>query len=205
MPRKPKLWRAGTDRLDQGREGACVGFAWAGELAATPNPVHLGDGNQYARELYRAAQRLDVWPGEAYEGTSVLAGAKASQAAGYIGEYRWAFSMDQIIDALITVGPVVIGTPWLSGMYQTRPSGLVEAVGDVVGGHAILLTGYHPAMRIRGEGWTKRHEVIKWRNSWGAEYGHKGDGYITPEALSALFDRRVEACVPTIRSTRPVL
>lgn len=203
VPRRAKLWRPGRERLDQGREGACVGFAWTGELISSPNRTKLANGDGFALELYREAQRLDVWPGENYSGTSVLAGAKASQKAGYIGEYRWAFGIEQVIDALISVGPVVIGIPWLSGMYETRPSGLVEVSGDVVGGHAITLTGYHPRMRIRGEGWHIRHEIIKWRNSWGKGYGRCGDGYIRKDDLARLLSQDGEACVPTQRFTSP--
>lgn len=204
VPRQKRLWRAG-ERLDQGREGACVGFAWTAELLARPNEVRVPDSDKFARELYREAQRLDVWPGEAYEGTSVLAGAKAAQKAGFIGEYRWAFSIDEVIDALVAIGPVVIGIPWYENMYETRPSGLVEVGGRLVGGHAITLTGYHPGMRIRGEGWWKRHEVIRWRNSWGEAYGRGGDGFITPDALERLLSDDGEACIPTQRWTRPNL
>lgn len=71
---KQKYWRCDA-RLDQGREGACVGFAWGHELNAEPRRWWTTD--QHARVIYRRAQQLDQWPGENYEGTSVLAGAKA--------------------------------------------------------------------------------------------------------------------------------
>jgi hypothetical protein len=61
--------------LDQGKEGACVGFAWSHELAAYPVRVEVDD--EFARsKIYAEAQKIDEWPGEAYHGTSVLAGAK---------------------------------------------------------------------------------------------------------------------------------
>jgi hypothetical protein len=71
--------------LDQKAEGACVGFGWSHELAAQPVVVR-GVTNGTARSLYRLAQTLDDEPGEAYEGTSVLAGAKAVQQHGFLGE-----------------------------------------------------------------------------------------------------------------------
>ncbi|MBT2451265.1 hypothetical protein J7F03_30190, partial [Streptomyces sp. ISL-43] len=78
--------------LDQGNEGACVGFAWSHELIATPVKVKKVDAS-FARTIYHEAQGLDDWPGEAYSGTSVLAGAKAVAARGYMEEYRWAFGV----------------------------------------------------------------------------------------------------------------
>src|SRR5688572_15007850 len=79
-------WR-GNVVLDQGSEGACVGFAWAHELNARPVVVPDIDAAD-ARSIYTDARKMDEWPGEDYEGTSVLAGAKVVQAAGHITEYR---------------------------------------------------------------------------------------------------------------------
>src|SRR5688572_4651035 len=83
-------WRVGVN-LDQGNEGACVGFGWAHELAARPVVVPAIT-NQLGLDLYREAQVLDQWPGEDYDGTSVIAGAKAVQRRGHLTEYRWAFT-----------------------------------------------------------------------------------------------------------------
>jgi hypothetical protein len=194
---RKKMWGTG-DVLDQGAEGACVGFGWSGELAAAPVRIPQID-NRFALGMYQRAKTLDEWPGEDYEGTSVLAGAKACQQLKLIGEYRWSFSIEDLRDALIHIGPVVIGIPWMDGMYQTRPSGLVDVSGRVVGGHCILLTGYNPKMRISGEGFFKRWEVARWRNSWGTSYGKKGDGWIQMEDLERLLQNSGEACVPMQR------
>src|SRR5689334_10441072 len=56
--------------LDQGREGACVGFGWSHELCAKPG-VHMVDNN-FALAVYHRAQQIDEYPGEDYSGTSVL-------------------------------------------------------------------------------------------------------------------------------------
>lgn len=198
---KPKMWRPGAV-LDQGREGACVGFGWAGELIGSPRPdpyTTSDEGNNYALTIYREAQRIDEWPGEDYDGTSVLAGAKVVHSRGLIEGYRWAFSIDDVRDAIITEGMVVVGIPWYDAMYDTRPSGLVEVGGDLVGGHCILLTGYHPGMRIRGEDYDERFKVFRWRNSWGPYYGLSGSGYIRYEDLRDLLAEWGEACVPVGR------
>lgn len=197
---RPRTWKPGSV-LDQGREGACVGFAWTAELLASPRPESAltSVGNAFARQVYQEAQRIDEWEGEAYEGTSVLAGAKVLQSRGYFEEYRWAFSIEDVRDAVIEEGPVVLGIPWHEGMYDTRPSGLVDISGPIVGGHAITLYGYHPRMRIWGEDWRARHRVFRWRNSWGPTYGKTGNGLIRYEDLRDLLAGWGEACVPMDR------
>jgi hypothetical protein len=133
VDRHKKFWRASKIRLDQGREGACVGYGWAAELMARPfevggrdNPTIRGMApREYARLVYKEAQKIDRWPGEGYSGTSVLAGAKMVKQHGFIDSYRWAFGIDDVLDTLVAQGPVVVGIPWHQGMYRTRPSGLV--------------------------------------------------------------------------------
>lgn len=198
---KPKRWRTGAV-LDQGREGSCVGHGWTGELLASPRPYKTDSetGHRYAVDVYKNAQLIDEWPGEDYSGTSVLAGAKVLRERGHINEYRWAFGVDDVRDAVIAAGPVVLGIPWYDSMYQTKESGLVETGGTLVGGHCILITGYHPGMRIRGEDWNARYRVFRWRNSWGPGYGLSGDGLILYEDLRDLLADRGEACIPTSRN-----
>ena len=198
VEKKPVLWQEGIV-LDQGAEGACVGFAWTGELLAEPEAPKTQPSFEYANSLaisfYNEAKRIDEWPGENYEGTSVLAGAKIMQKAGFIGEYRWCFGIDDVRDAVISEGPVVIGIPWFDGMYETLPGGLVRLSGQPTGGHAILLTGYHPGMRFGNV----REEVFRWRNSWGSDYGVGGSGWIKAKDLTKLLAQNAEACVPMQR------
>jgi len=195
---KPVMWEEGIV-LDQGSEGACVGFAWTGELLSEPEaPVEqpsFSYANDLARSFYKQAQTVDQWSGENYEGTSVLAGAKTMKSLGFIGEYRWCFGLQDIRDALIAEGPVVIGIPWYEGMYETAQNGLVELKGKPVGGHALLLTGYHPKKRFGKQS----HEVFRWRNSWGSDYGINGSGWIKAKDLEKLLKENAEACVPMQR------
>lgn len=198
IEKKPTLWQEGIV-LDQGSEGACVGFAWTGELLAEPEAPKAQPSFNYANSLaisfYNEAKTIDQWPGENYEGTSVLAGAKVMQKAGFIGEYRWCFGIDDVRDAVISEGPVVVGVPWFDGMYDTLPSGLVKLSGKSTGGHAILITGYHPKLMIRN----RVEEVFRWRNSWGTDYGINGSGWIRYKDLEKLLSENGEACVPMQR------
>jgi hypothetical protein len=193
VPRRIKSWAMPGGPLDQGREGACVGFAWTHELLAAPKSAHLVDPHGVAMRIYRAAKLIDEWPGDNYDGTSVLAGAKMVQGWGWMGGYAWAYDVGDVIDAVISTGPVVLGIPWLSGMYSTSPGGMVHLDGGVVGGHCIIVTGYHPGMRIAGE--PGRPEVVKWRNSWGLDYGRNGYGYVRVDDLAQLLVEG-EACLP---------
>src|SRR5213592_1612886 len=120
-PTKVKEWAAAYVRIDQGREGACVGFGFTNEALASPTrvrppgnasgPVKVEAANQWALKWYHLAQDRDEWPGSDYDGTSVNAGAKVAKEAGSVDSYRWANSLDDLRSALATEGPVPIGIP----------------------------------------------------------------------------------------------
>ena len=121
---KSKLWPLKL-RLDQGNTSACTGNARTYDLAASPKPLRGPDGKPFteafAQALYRLAQKYDEWPGEKYEGSSVLGALKAALALGYIGEYRFAFNVDDALAAISHLGPVVVGTSWLDSMFDPTP------------------------------------------------------------------------------------
>jgi len=174
--------------LNQGREGACVGFAWAHEIAARPWP-DANITNDYAIAIYRWAQQNDHLPGEDYEGTSVLAGAKAvSEWLDRIREYRWAFGLDDVRRTLGYRGPLVLGLNWYSDMRQTDADGFVHASGEVIGGHAIL------AYSVSEKG-----KYVRLWNSWGRGWGQGSSCKVSFDDLGRLLDERGEACIPTRR------
>lgn len=198
--RKATFWQEGTV-LNQGSEGACVGFGWLAEILAKPvQPEYQPTeefGNRLAQFYYEEAKKLDEWDGEDYEGTSVLAGAKVMNKYNLISEYRWCFNIDDIIDAVVFKGPVVIGIPWYESMYRTNSDGLCGVSGERVGGHCITITGYDPAMSFGRQ----TIEVFKWRNSWGSDYGDNGSGFIRVSDLRKLFLEGGEACIPIVRNS----
>lgn len=184
---KSKVWRC-DPRLDQGSEGACVGFGWAHELAAAP--VRRKATAETARHIYTQAQKIDEWAGEDYEGTSVLAGAKVVKAMGRMPEYRWGFGIDDVLVTLSNHGPVVLGLPWKDSMFQPADSGFLDTSGTISGGHCILARG----IRIKNG---KPFVVL--RNSWGRWFGLGGDCFIWADDLEALLTDGGEACVPVRR------
>lgn len=193
-PPKSKEWECPA-RLDQGNEGACVGFAWAHELAS--DPVASRVSARMAREqIYWAAQKIDRWPGGSYpgakpryEGTSILAGAKAVEAMGAIAEYWWAFSLEDLIRAVSEIGPAVVGWKWHEGMFHPDAKGWVKASGSALGGHAICLIGVD-----------MERKCFRFRNSWGAGWGLNGDGFISFDDAGKLIESRGEQCVPVVRA-----
>lgn len=171
---RSKTWYL-NERNDQGPDGACVGFAVGHRLAARPLELSNVDYD-LSFSIYREAQKLDPWAGENYEGTSVLAGVKAAQARGHLSEYRWCFSVDEIIRAIAHEGPVLVGTWWDHNMFKPRPSGLLEMGGGHAGGHAYILRGVTMKPRLRGE--VVSEPVLRLTNSWGSGWGIKGEAFI---------------------------
>lgn len=185
-PLRSRSWKVPV-WLDQGREGACVGFAWTHEAAAYPAAVPSMT-NEVARAVYRRAQQLDQWPGEDYSGTSVIAGAKVAKERGWIGEYRWAFSEEDLARALGYVGPAVLGLNWYEGMMRPDEKGFLNVTGEQVGGHAILCFSF-----ARWMGY------YRLRNSWGNSWGVNGWCKIRRRDMAILLEQRGDACIPVTR------
>lgn len=183
-------WRCPV-HLNQGSEGACVGFAWAQELAARPVAVPTVDGT-FARQIYREAQELDEWPGHDYEGTSTLGGAKAVQARGFLEEYRWAFDLHDLVMAIGHHGPGVMGINWYDSMFNTGEDGFIRVSADasVAGGHDILVIGV-----------SLRREAFRLHNSWGMGWGEDGEAWISFADVNRLvFHEDGDACIPVRRA-----
>lgn len=102
---------------DQGSEGACVGFGESRMMSL------LNRKRYDARWLYHEARKVDEWPGEDYDGTSLRAGFDILRTVGHrrkwgpvtlppmeregIAANRWLLSVDEIM--------AVLGTATLHG------------------------------------------------------------------------------------------
>lgn len=162
--RSVRIW---DPRVNPNQEvGNCTGCAKSMQFNASGNRVtgrvlRMSD----ADKLYSWASRNDPWPGEwppTDTGSSGLASAKAGQALGYGGSYRWFFGgADEIVQHLqgdrrlpdgrvVPPIPVSVGTWWLYGMFDLRrragaPAselGWVVPTGGRAGGHQYVLRGY---------------------------------------------------------------
>lgn len=179
-------WRLDV-HLDQGNTPACTGFSTAHELAARPVVVRHVD-QVMAMALYIRARQLDEWEGEDYDGSSVLGAMKAAAGGGFYEEYRWSFSIDDLILAVGHHGPAVLGIPWYTSMFAPDVDGTVSVQGTVAGGHAILCNAV-----------SVKRERFWLSNSWGPGFGLNGGCWISFDDVDRLLHEDGEAAVPVKR------
>ncbi len=113
--------------------------------------------------------------------------------------YRWCFGGD---DVLVTLGRrgVIIGVPWLEGMFDTDPNGFIHATGRVAGGHCTYLRGVKVVWRDNVTHYEPKDverelTTLLGRNSWGSDWGIKGDFKISLSDLDKLLAMDGEAAV----------
>lgn len=185
-----KQWTPG-DVLNQGQTGTCVGHGWAGFLSSTPVRSQ-GD----AFSIYDLATTLDGFPDNDHNpnyGTTVRAGAKALETMGRLKSYVWAYSSKDVANWILRQGPVVIGIPWYSLMFQVTQDGYVIPGGANVGGHCVLVYGCDVQAR-----------TLYIQNSWGTGWGHGGRCKMTFDVLDNLLSDHGECCAAVERAI-PVL
>jgi hypothetical protein len=162
---------------------SCVGYSMRTLLEATPRPLAVGEGPS-GMELYRAALERDHIPGEQDTGTSLLAGAKAAQDLGQIREYVWADTIRDVAEWVLLRGTVVFGTVWLTGMFNPDRNGRLHLTGDMAGGHAYCVYGFHQASGY-----------FRLQNTWSAGWSQRGRAWLWWKDAEDLLFRRVGECL----------
>jgi hypothetical protein len=158
-----------------------VSFAIGHFLETEPHRTQIT--NSEMLRLYRRAQELDGHPGGEpdYFGTTLEGGFAAYKEAGRVtGDLRIGADFAAIIAWLRTRGPVVMGTPWPTGMAYPDKNGRVTAKGMQLGNHAWLLDGVDYKDALHGEAFGT--------NSHGSNYGYGGRMRMTLRTLRALLD-----------------
>lgn len=189
MPRSVELplyhyWTASGLPLDQGPTPMCVGFSARGLLNSGPVK---NMGGPAPEDIYRHAQQLDEIPGEAYEGTTARGAMKYLQAQGYVSAYVWPATVEETVAWLLTRGPCLIGSDWLTSFDHTGTDGVMRIAPNatVRGGHEYLAIGAH-----RG------YQRIRVMNSWG-KWAQNGRAWLPFDVLGALLSSGADICAPT--------
>lgn len=171
------------------RGGTCVGHGKRWKYDCGPRMLGTGHWRQFVPvgpdpyEIYREAQKHDIWAGENYEGTSVTGAARAAQKVlkvtmprtttpvPLLGEYAWAWDATTVIDFLLSgLGTIVIGVDWFEGMLDTDKDGYIRPTGREVGGHCVCLDGAD--LGALGVG---MDPDVYGTNSWGDDWGFRGN------------------------------
>jgi len=183
-----KYWWAEGWWGNQGSSQMCVAYSWSHWIEDGPviQDVIYGRTRPMfdVTQFYDACQARDPWEGNSYDGTSVRAGAKILKTLEVISEYRWANSLQDVIDTLLMLGPMVVGTKWYKGMYTPDRKGMISPTGRQSGGHAYIIDGVD-----------KINRVFRIKNSWGRNWGKKGFAFITFDDFESLLHDAGEACI----------
>jgi hypothetical protein len=216
MPASPILWDLGPV-LDQGNEGACVGYGCAGAVASAPSS-RTGVNDTYARTWYRRAQRLDEWQGESYDGTSVLAGCLVGRERKLWSGFRWAKQPAELAAGILNpaLGPAVVGVQWSEDLYETGALLDTDVRLDPELGHCVLLPGYLPADAWENSDRDARDQLEELGladavhdlegpgfvvlNSWGTSWGAGGLAVAGLELVQRWFRARGEFALPENRT-----
>lgn len=188
LPVSRYWWSPGAE--DQGSTSECVAYAGIKYLMSGPL---TNDAPMPHTRLYQECQKIDEWPGEDYDGTSVRALFKVLQRVGLVKEYRWAFDQETVVAQVLGRSPVVMGTTWTEGMFWPDKDGYIRPIGRYAGGHAWTIVGANRNRR-NPDG---SMGAVRMVNSWGRDWGEGGRAWITFHDLDWLIKDWGEACCAT--------
>lgn len=181
-----KYWDDNDIFLNQGDTPRCVGFAWAQYINDGPIKHKKKLTAVDAGMIYLLAQDLDEFPGNDYDGSSTLGGAKACQQYGYITEYHWALTLQDVIDTVLHLGPMVVGTDWYNDMFFVDDKGFIHPTGGLAGGHEWEITGINV-----------KDKKLRGKSSWGEDELDGGRFWITFDDFEILRMAKGECCIAT--------
>ncbi len=190
LPPGTRHYRSGPV-LDQGNTGTCVAHGWAAWSQGAPLMVKPTPALE-PMHLYDEIVKIDEWADndndiERQFGTSVRAGAKYLQSKGYIKNYYWAESAEDVRAwHLAGFGTCVLGTVWKSNMWETGSGDILQVSGWDEGGHAYKSSGWNDSVGPKG--------AVRIQNSWGYKWSTNGHAWILYDDLDTLIHEDGEVC-----------
>ncbi len=163
-----KTWRTG--KIYNQESASCVGCAAALLLSSEPNPIAFAKVPS-PEEILAEAKKFDTTE---KVGTSLKSGLKALQKMGFVKSYYYSDKIDEILVAILNLGPVAVGVDWHYGMDDCN--GRLAISGGVVGQHALL---------IYGVDLDRKDFLIA--NSYGVGWGQGGKARVDFATMNKIF------------------
>ena len=179
-----KYWDDAVWWGDQGNTPQCVGYAW--EHWDNDGPVYHSGSKPHIQPsvIYAGAQKLDPWSGVTHDGTTIRAGATFLKNYGLISSYYWGYDLNTLVNTVLNLGPVVVGTNWYYNMFFPNSAGLIKVGGYLAGGHAYVINGV-----------ATQSQLFRIKNSWGKSWGQGGHAYISFSDMAKLISQQGEVCL----------
>ena len=182
-----RYWNASGWWGDQGMTSQCTIYAWLhvehdGPVTHKGVPKPMDNPTR----LYQLGQDIDGTPhSDVDSGLTSDAAAKVMRNEGYIGEYRWAMNLDEVIECVRVAGPGTLGSWWLEGMDNPDPlTGFITYTGRPRGGHQYKIDGVNT-----------RQKFFRMKNSWGRGWARKGFAYMSFDTMRAILADGGEFCI----------
>lgn len=186
--RRERWWFSDGAWINQGQSGSVVGVAlthWLADRGVEISGVSFDE--QYATDLYNAAQRQAGQPESDSGGAQLSAGVQVLQSRGLVERCFRCADLRAATGALLERGPVLAGLSWYQSMFEpVRIDGvpvcrLADEEESPVGGHAVLLDGVSLDLELDGI-----TGFVRFKNSWGREWGESGLCLISIDDLERL-------------------
>lgn len=181
-----RYWNASGWWGDQGQTSECTIYSWLHVMHDGPITHRGTKPMDSTTRLYQLGQDRDGTPrSDVDSGLTSDAAARTMRDEGYIGEYRWARDLDEVVECIRVAGPGTLGSWWPEGMDNPDPlTGFVTYTGRMRGGHQYKVDGVNT-----------RRRFFRFKNSWGRSWGKKGFGYMTFETMRLVLAGGGEFCI----------
>jgi KAP family P-loop domain len=186
--RRERWWFSGGSAVNQGKTSAVVGAVWTHWLADRQVPSTSPYDEAFAFDLFHDTQRQSGQEIDDSAGAQVADCVPVLRSRGLLADCSSCQTIESVKEALLGYGPVVAGLNWRESMFQPdRQAGppVCRAAPEspVVGGHAVLMDGISLDLELDGV-----TGFIRFKNSWGSDWGENGLCLISIDDVEALFD-----------------